>query len=95
MVSFMLSSFYSGSKDSLCCRREPPGGKVYLDPISEHLSWHPLLQGQEGGEVGWRWLIAYYRRTAARRAATKRAVEADKRDHTANLTRVRRLLANW
>jgi hypothetical protein len=73
---------------------------MYLDPIHEHLSWHPLLQLQEGGgEVGWRWLIAYNRRTAARRAAAadKQAAagEEKKRDHNANLSRVRRLLANW
>jgi hypothetical protein len=63
--------------------------------VKEHLSWHPLLQVQEGGEVGWRWLIAYYRRTAARRAAAQRSEETEKRDHTANLSRVRRILANW
>jgi hypothetical protein len=56
-----------------------------------------ILQVQEGGEAGWRWLLSYYRRLASRRRAAERADEtaAQRKDHTASMSRVRRILANW
>ena len=28
-------------------------GKKYLDPVKEHLPWHPLVVREEGGRAGW------------------------------------------
>ena len=34
-----------------------PEGKEYLDPVTEHISWHPLLQNLESGTPAQQYII--------------------------------------
>jgi len=41
-----------------------PEGKEYFNPITEHLSWHPLVQKRDG-VPGWRFVLTQLSRTVS------------------------------
>jgi len=68
-----------------------PEGKEYLDPLSEHMTWHPLLQ-EEQGSKGWQHVIEQL--TEGSSCGKKKSKDKIK-DSFGAIYKVRDLLDQW
>ncbi|XP_023342821.1 nuclear-interacting partner of ALK [Eurytemora carolleeae] len=74
-------------------RTDTPGGKKYFNPLTEHVSWNPLLQKRDG-LPGWRYIIGQVNRKLI---TTEMGDSGSKvaKDSFSVLRKVRDLIDHW